>query len=202
MPRWLSSLFLALSLLGSLTAQTKPLTPQQVDTRVEKTARQMTLDEKIGQMTQIPGAPILDIQVKPRVIRKGQDGSLLWLTDPVEINRLQHLAVDKPACTSHISSDSMSSTATALSFPSRWPWPLRGIRSWSKRAQAVAAKEARADGIRWTFAPMVDIARDPRWGRIVEGAGEDPFLGAAMARSAGARFQGDDLRAPITCSRA
>ena len=197
MPRWLSSLFLALSLLGSLTAQTKPLTPQQVDTRVEKLLGQMTLDEKIGQMTQIPGAPILDIQVKPEeLIRKGQDGSLLWLTDPVEMNRLQHIAVEQTRM--HI--PILFGLDVIHGYRTIFPAPLAMAASWDPKmaeaAQAVAAKEARADGFAWTFAPMVDIARDPRWGRIVEGAGEDPFLGAAMARAQVKGFQGDDLSSP------
>ncbi len=198
MPRWLSSLFLALSLLGSLIAQTKQLTPQQVDTRVENLLGQMTLDEKIGQMTQIPGAPILDIPVKPEeLIRKGQDGSVLWLTD--------HRRDESPAA------HCRRTDANAYSDPLRLgrdPWLPDNLprsagngcvvgsedgRSWLK---AVAAKEARADGFAWTFAPMVDIARDPRWGRIVEGAGEDPFLGAAMARAQVKGFQGDDLSSP------
>jgi len=195
--RWCSALLLTLFLLGSLTAQNKPLTQQQVDTRVEKLLGQMTLDEKIGQMTQIPGAPILDIQVKPEdLIRKGQDGSLLWLTDPVEMNRLQHIAVEQTRL--HI--PILFGLDVIHGYRTIFPAPLAMAASWNPKmaeaAQAVAAKEARADGFAWTFAPMVDIARDPRWGRIVEGAGEDPFLGAAMARAQVRGFQGDDLSSP------
>ena len=197
MPRWLSSLLLALSLLGSLNAQTKPLTQQQVDTRVENLLGQMTLDEKIGQMTQIPGAPILDIPVKPEeLIRKGQDGSVLWLNDPAEMNRLQHIAVEQTRM--HI--PILFGLDVIHGYRTIFPAPLAMAASWDPKmaeaAQAVAAKEARADGFAWTFAPMVDIARDPRWGRIVEGAGEDPFLGAAMARAQVKGFQGDDLSSP------
>ena len=197
MIRWCSALLLTLFLLGSLTAQNKPLTQQQVDTRVEKLLGQMTLDEKIGQMTQIPGAPILDIQVKPEdLIRKGQDGSLLWLTDPVEMNRLQHIAVEQTRL--HI--PILFGLDVIHGYRTIFPAPLAMAASWDPKmaeaAQAVAAKEARADGFAWTFAPMVDIARDPRWGRIVEGAGEDPFLGAAMARAQVKGFQGDDLSSP------
>ena len=197
MIRWCSALLLTLFLLGSLTAQNKPLTQQQVDTRVEKLLGQMTLDEKIGQMTQIPGAPILDIQVKPEdLIRKGQDGSLLWLTDPMEMNRLQHIAVEQTRL--HI--PILFGLDVIHGYRTIFPAPLAMAASWNPKmaeaAQAVAAKEARADGFAWTFAPMVDIARDPRWGRIVEGAGEDPFLGAAMARAQVRGFQGDDLSSP------
>ena len=197
MPRWLSSLLLAFSLLGSLNAQTKPLSQQQVDTRVEKLLGQMTLDEKIGQMTQIPGAPVLDVHVAPEeLIRKGQDGSLLWLNDPVEMNRLQHIAVEQTRM--HI--PILFGFDVIHGYRTIFPAPLAMAASWDPKmaeaAQAVAAKEARADGFAWTFAPMVDIARDPRWGRIVEGAGEDPFLGAAMARAQVKGFQGDDLSSP------
>ena len=196
MPRWLSSLCLALSLLGSLTAQTKPLTQQQVDTRVEKLLGQMTLDEKIGQMTQIPGGFVMGPLKPEELIRKGQDGSVLWITDPVEMNRLQHIAVEQTRL--HI--PILFGLDVIHGYRTIFPAPLAMAASWDPKmaeaAQAVAAKEARADGFAWTFAPMVDIARDPRWGRIVEGAGEDPFLGAAMARAQVKGFQGDDLSSP------
>ncbi len=147
MPRWLSSLFLALSLLGSLTAQTKPLTPQQVDTRVEKLLGQMTLDEKIGQMTQIPGAPILDIQVKPEeLIRKGQDGSLLWLTDPVEMNRLQHIAVEQTRL--HI--PILFGLDVIHGYRTIFPAPLAMAASWDpKMAEAAQAVAAKGGSRRW-----------------------------------------------------
>jgi beta-glucosidase len=195
-PRWLSSLLLALSLLGSLNAQTKPLTQQQVDTRVEKLLGQMTLDEKIGQMTQIPGGFVSGPLKPEELIRKGQDGSVLWITDPVEINRLQHIAVEQTRL--HI--PILFGLDVIHGYRTIFPAPLAMAASWDPKmaeaAQSVAAKEARADGFAWTFAPMVDIARDPRWGRIVEGAGEDPYLGAAMARAQVKGFQGDDLSSP------
>ena len=80
------------------------------------------------------------------------------------------------------------------------PVPIAMAASWDpatiERGQAVAAREARAVGIHWTFAPMIDIARDPRWGRMIEGAGEDPFLGAAVAVAQVRGLQGDDVSAP------
>lgn len=195
--RWYSALILSISVLSPLAAKTKPLTEQQVDARVDKLLSQMTLDEKIGQMTQIPGAPVLDVQVNPEeLIRKGQDGSVLWLTDTAEMNRLQHLAVEQTRM--HI--PILFGLDVIHGYRTIFPAPLAMAASWdpnmAEAAQAVAAKEARADGFAWTFAPMVDIARDPRWGRIIEGAGEDPFLGAAMARAQVKGFQGDDLSSP------
>jgi beta-glucosidase len=195
--RWYSALILSISLLTSLSAQTKPLTQQQVDARVQKLLSQMTLDEKIGQMTQIAGAPILDLHGKPEeLIRKGQDGSVLWLNDPAEMNRLQHIAVEQTRM--HI--PILFGLDVIHGYRTIFPAPLAMAASWDPKlaeaAQTVAAKEARSDGFAWTFAPMVDIARDPRWGRIIEGAGEDPFLGAAMARAQVKGFQGDDLSSP------
>ena len=82
------------------------------------------------------------------------------------------------------------------SFRFLWDWPRRGIPSIVEKASRVAAMEASADGIRWTFSPMVDIARDARWGRMAEGAGEDPFLGSAMAAAYVRGYQGSRLDAP------
>ena len=135
--------------------------------------------------------------LKPEeLIRKGQDGSVLWINDPVEMNRLQHIAVEQTRM--HI--PILFGLDVIHGYRTIFPAPLAMAASWDPKmaeaAQAVAAKEARADGFAWTFAPMVDIARDPRWGRIVEGAGEDPFLGAAMARAQVKGFQGDDLSSP------
>ena len=123
-------------------------------------------------------------------------GSLLFQTDPAEINRLQRLTIEGnrlgiPAIFGY---DVIHGLRTIL------PVPIALAASWDpetiERGQAVAAREARAVGIPWAFAPMVDIARDPRWGRIIEGAGEDPYLGAAVAAAQVRGFQGDDLGSP------
>jgi beta-glucosidase len=190
--RWFSSLLLAFSLLTTLNAQTKPLTQQQADTRVEKLLKQMTLEEKIGQMTQLPG---YDNKLAEHVKSPGA-GSVLWINDIAEMQRLQHIAVEQTRL--HI--PLLFGLDVIHGYRTIFPAPLAMAASWDPKmaetAQAVAAKEARADGYAWTFAPMVDIARDPRWGRIVEGAGEDTFLGAAMARAQVKGFQGDDLSSP------
>ena len=114
-------------------------------------------------------------------------------TDPAEINRLQRLAVEgsRHGIPALFGFDVIHGLRTIL------PVPIAMAASWDpetiERGQAVAAREARAVGIHWTFAPMVDIARDPRWGRIVEGAGEDPYLGAAVAAAQVRGFQGERL---------
>ncbi len=121
---------------------------------------------------------------------------MLFQTDPAEINRLQRLAVEghRQGIPALFGFDVIHGLRTIF------PVPIAMAASWDleviERGQAVAAREARAVGIHWTFAPMVDIARDPRWGRIVEGAGEDPYLGAAVAVAQVRGFQGDDYGSP------
>ena len=163
-------------------------TEQQVEKRAGELLKQMTLEEKIGQMSQLfvfgPSAQI------DEAVSKGQLGSLLFVKDAAQSNRFQHLAVDKTRL--HI--PLLFGFDVIHGLRTVFPVPIAMAASWdpemAEKAQSMAAKEARAIGISWTFAPMVDIARDPRWGRIVEGAGEDPFLGAAMAGAQVRGFQG------------
>jgi beta-glucosidase len=120
----------------------------------------------------------------------------LFLTDPVVINRLQHIAVEK----SRLHIPLIFGFDVIHGFRTIFPVPIAMAASWDPSletaGQAVAAQEAHAVGINWAFAPMLDIARDPRWGRMVEGAGEDPYLGSAMAAAQVRGFQGDYLGAP------
>ncbi len=138
------------------------------------------------------------------VVRKGGAGSVLWINDSHKFNTLQKIAVEE--------SPSKIPLLFALDvihgYRTIFPVPLAMAASWdpqaAERAQAVAAKEARAAGLHWTFGPMLDIARDARWGRIVEGAGEDPCLGAAMAAAQVRGFQGPYLGAPdhvVACAK-
>src|SRR5487761_50972 len=142
----------------------------------------MTLEEKIGQMSQIALNETKDISPDERILN-GQVGSFLFVTDPYEINRLQHVAVDK----SRLHIPLIFGFDVIHGFRTIYPVPLAMAASWDpamvEHVQTMAAREASAVGINWTFAPMLDIARDPRWGRIMEGAGEDPFLGARMAEA-------------------
>src|SRR5688572_9973781 len=157
----------------------------------------MTLDEKIGQLNQLF---FLSQLMKPEMmepdIREGKVGSLLFVTDPVLINRFQKVAVEQ----SRLKIPLLFGFDVIHGFRTVFPVPLAMASSWDpamvERAQTIAAREARAAGVRWTFAPMVDIARDPRWGRIVEGAGEDPYLGAKMSAAQVRGFQGSDPSAP------
>ncbi len=176
----------------------------EVEVRVEALMGRMSLEEKIGQLTQIAGAPFFPGPKPEEVIRKGRAGSVLWLNDSKQFNALQKIAIEE--------SPSKIPLLFALDvihgYHTIFPVPLAMASSWdpsvAERAQTIAAKEARAAGLHWTFGPMLDIARDARWGRIVEGAGEDPFLGAAMAAAQVRGFQGSSLSAPdriLACAK-
>ncbi len=182
-------------LVGNLPAQTKPMSPAEAHSRAELLLKQMTIDEKVGQMNQSAGIVIPGLGTgKPdELITQGKVGSVLWLIDVKEINRLQHLAVEK----SRLHIPILFAFDVIHGYRTVFPVPLAMASSWDpgveEAAQHLAGQDARAAGILWTFTPMVDIARDARWGRIVEGAGEDPYLGAAMARAQVRGFQGDAI---------
>jgi len=157
----------------------------------------MTLEEKIAQLAQLPGFPIPEFKEQAgepeEIARKYGAGSVLWVSDPKEINRWQHIAVDQ----SRLHIPILFGLDVIHGYHTIFPAPIAMASSWDTKmveaAQTIAAREARAAGIAWTFGPMVDIARDARWGRMVEGAGEDPYLGAAMARAQVLGFQGHEL---------
>lgn len=170
---------------------------------------QMTLEEKVAQLSQLPGFPLPEFGEElnstiEEVIRKYGAGSVLWVSDPKEINRLQHIAIDE----SRLHIPILFGLDVISGYHTIFPAPIAMASSWDPKlveaAQAVAAREARAAGIAWTFSPMVDIARDARWGRMVEGAGEDPYLGAAMARAQVLGFQGAEIGGPdhiLACAK-
>jgi beta-glucosidase len=182
---------LSLTVIGLLltAAQAQsPTSPNDTD-RANALLMQMTTEEKIGQLNQpfylklpIPGVKPDPVPYEVRV-RRGEVGSFLFLTDPQEINRLQKIAMTEQRL--HI--PILFGFDVIHGFDTEFPVPLAMAASWdpsvAEQAQGIAAEEAAHAGLRWSFAPMLDIARDPRWGRISEGAGEDPFLGAAMGGS-------------------
>jgi beta-glucosidase len=185
----------------ALAAQLSLLSSAQVSPKASDLLRQMTLEEKIAQLSQLPGIPIEEFKEQvgtppEEIARKYGAGSVLWVSNPKEINRWQHIAVDE----SRLHIPILFGLDVIHGYHTIFPSPIAMASSWDPKmvegAQAVAAKEARAAGIAWTFGPMVDIARDARWGRMVEGAGEDPYLGAAMARAQVLGFQGPQLGAP------
>jgi len=155
----------------------------------------MTVEEKAGQLNQAAGIRLPGVsEAGPHdAIRKGQAGSVLWLTGAEEINRLQRIAMEE----SRLRIPLLVGFDVVHGYRTTFPVPLAMAASWDpsvhEQAQRVAAEDARAAGVNWTFAPMVDISRDARWGRIVEGAGEDPHLGSAMAQAQIRGFHGPAL---------
>jgi beta-glucosidase len=160
----------------------------KIEGRVNDLLAQMTLEEKVGQMVQINIGQLEPGEGEAR-IRRGQVGSVLSFYGAAEINHLQRIAVEQ----SRLGIPLLIGNDVIHGYRTIFPIPLAESCTWDPElvgeAARVAAEEASADGTDWTFAPMVDICRDPRWGRIAEGAGEDPFLGAAMARARVRGFQ-------------
>ncbi|MGC9348448.1 MAG: glycoside hydrolase family 3 N-terminal domain-containing protein, partial [Anaerolineae bacterium] len=159
--------------------------------RVEELLGKMTLEEKVGQMNQVsPNWRAGDLREE---IRAGHIGSILNVWDVEEINDLQRIAVEE----TRLGIPLIVGTDVIHGYRTIFPIPLGESCCWDpelqERASRAAADEAAASGTDWIFAPMVDIARDPRWGRIAEGAGEDPFLGCALARARVRGFQAKGL---------
>jgi len=177
-----------------------PVSSVAIDKKVDELLRQMTLDEKIGQMSQL----FWDKTLTDDRIKRGELGSYLFLTDPHEINRVQHVAVEQ----SRLHIPLLIGFDVIHGFHIIFPVGLAQAASWDpelvEEIQSAAAEEAAANGINWAFAPMVDIARDARWGRIVEGSGEDPYLGSIMAAARVRGFQGPAIGTPghlIACAK-
>jgi len=177
--------------------KTSRLESASIDRRVDDLLAQMTIEEKVGQLNQLfYFTQFMKPEMVEPGIREGKIGSLLFVTDPAVINRFQKVAVEN----SRLKIPLLFGFDVIHGFRTIFPVPLAMASSWDpalvEQAQEIAAREASAVGVRWTFAPMVDIARDPRWGRIVEGAGEDPFLGSRMAAAQVRGFQGQDPTSP------
>lgn len=170
-----------------------------VEQKIEALLRQMTLEEKIGQMTQFAGEwDVTGSTVRASYlddIRKGHVGSVLNAYTPEFTRKLQKVAVEETRL--HI--PLLFGYDVIHGHRTIFPIPLAEACSWDlavmERSARIAATEAAADGLHWTFAPMVDVARDPRWGRIAEGAGEDPYLGSLIAAARVRGFQGVNLAA-------
>lgn len=161
-------------------------------TRLASLLARMTLREKIGQLCQANGTA----DEHKALVRQGRIGSLLNGGDVATVNEFQRIAVAE----SRLGIPLLFGRDVIHGFRTIFPIPLGQAATWNpgivQQAARVAGREAAATGIRWTFAPMVDVARDPRWGRIAEGAGEDPFLASALGVAMVRGFQGDDLGEP------
>lgn len=171
----------------------------RVERKVDALLHQMTLAEKVGQLVQYsagqPTGPGTGRTDYDDMIRKGEVGALFNITTARQVNAYQHIAVDQFRL--HI--PLLFGLDVIHGFRTEFPIPLGLASTWDpelvERTSRVAAREASASGIRWTFSPMVDIARDARWGRMAEGAGEDPYLGALMASAYVRGYQGRRLDA-------
>nr|WP_245967249.1 beta-glucosidase BglX [Ulvibacterium marinum] len=181
-----------------LVAQEPKSIPQ-----VEELLQKMTLDEKIGQLNLLtPGGGIATGSVVSKnveaKIKVGQVGGLFGISGPEKMRKAQDLAIQN----TRLKIPLLFGSDVIHGYKTTFPIPLGLSCSWNmeliENSARIAATEATADGINWNFSPMVDIARDPRWGRIAEGAGEDPYLGSAIARAIVKGYQGNDLADPKT----
>jgi len=189
-----------LSPVSSSTSQSN-----DVESRVNALLAKMSFEEKLGQLQQLDGEG--NGNYRPEhldLVRKGLLGSTLNVRGAGRTNQLQRVAVEE----SRLKIPLIFGFDVIHGYRTIFPIPLGESASWDpatvEKGASVAAAEARASGVHWTFAPMVDIARDPRWGRIAEGAGEDTFLGMAMARARVRGFQGTDYSAQdkvVACAK-
>ena len=181
---------LAASLMGCGQPQDKNT---EIENKVETLLHKMTLEEKLGQMNQLSPWDFEDLTKR---VRKGEVGSILNVVNPEEVNKIQKIAVEE----SRLGIPLIVSRDVIHGYKTIFPIPLGQAATFNpevvKEGARVAAIEASADGIRWTFAPMIDVARDPRWGRIAESCGEDPYLNAVMGTAMIKGYQGDSLNDP------
>ncbi len=186
------------------------LTTPAAEARIAHLIAQMTVEEKAGQLNQVsgrfafgPNAQQLQLDEEVQ-IRAGRVGSMLNVFDPKRIRALQKVAVEE----SRLRIPVLFGLDVIHGFHTIFPVPIGLATSWDpalvERVSRWSARETSSQGIRWTFSPMIDIARDARWGRIVEGAGEDPYLGAAIARAYVRGYQGarlDDPASILACAK-
>ena len=176
------------------------LSEPAIEKKIDELLHKMTLEEKVGQLVQYtagqPTGPGTGRTDYDDMIRKGEVGALFNVTTARQVNAFQHVALEQ----SRLHIPLIFGLDVIHGFKTEFPIPLGLSSSWNpdliQQTARVAAQEASASGIRWTFSPMVDIARDTRWGRITEGSGEDPYLGSVIARAYVRGYQGTRLDLP------
>lgn len=195
------------SLLGAslLLQGGSPGSRSDIDARIDELLARMTIEEKFGQLQQLDGHA--DGRYRPEhldLVRNGLLGSTLNVRGAENVNHMQRVAMEE----SRLRIPLIFAFDVIHGYRTVFPIPLGETASWDpeavEQAAAIAAAEARAAGLHWTFAPMVDVARDARWGRIAEGSGEDPYLGSVMAGARVRGFQGDDYSRPdkvLACAK-
>lgn len=198
--------FLAACSSPKVATETHASTKTEKDIFIDNLIAKMTLGEKVGQLNTVVGdlfytGPTTRTQESPRFdesIRKGELTGIFNIHGAKYINRLQKIAVEE----SRLKIPLLIGADIIHGFKTVMPQPLAEAASWDmktiEQSARVAARESAAAGISWVFAPMVDISRDPRWGRVSEGAGEDPFLGSRIAEARVRGFQGNNLSDPTT----
>ena len=193
--------------LGSITAQTKPVASAVIlDKKVTSLLKKMTLEEKVGQLNQYNGfwdvtgpAPVGGTaEQKYENIKKGLVGSMLTVRGVKEVKAVQKIAVEQ----TRLGIPLIIGFDVIHGYKTLSPIPLAEAASWDLKAieksAEIAASEAAASGINWTFGPMMDISKDARWGRVMEGAGEDSYLGSKVAIARVKGFQGDNtFKSPL-----
>jgi len=170
----------------------------ETDERVAELLARMTLAEKIGQMNQVHAGDMDAVKELGEDLREGRIGSIINQVDVDAVNELQRIAVEE----SRLGIPLLVGRDVIHGFKTVMPIPLGQAATWNpevvRQGASVAAREAATSGVNWTFAPMIDVTRDPRWGRIAESPGEDPYLASELAVAMVKGFQGDDLSAPGT----
>lgn len=188
------NLLYAVALAASLVGCGQPQDNNtEIENKVEALLQKMTIEEKLGQMNQLSPWDFEELAAR---VRKGEVGSILNVVNPEEINKIQKIAVEE----SRLGIPILVSRDVIHGYKTIFPIPLGQAATFNPQiaedGARVAAIEASADGIRWTFAPMIDISRDPRWGRIAESCGEDPYLSSVMGAAMIKGYQGDSLNDP------
>lgn len=185
------------SFSSSSAQQKKTNSDQQMNIFIKDLLSKMTLEEKIGQLNLLTGGEattgsVVSTDVESK-IKKGQVGGMFSLTTPARIRKAQEIAVTQTRLKIPI----IFGQDVIHGYKTTFPIPLALSCTWDlaliEKTARIAAVEATADGLNWTFSPMVDISRDPRWGRISEGSGEDTYLGSEIGKAMVKGYQGDDL---------
>ncbi|MCX6228409.1 MAG: beta-glucosidase BglX [Bacteroidia bacterium] len=194
----LKALFLSVAVAFSISMTAQPKADLKMDQFVRTLMGKMTLDEKIGQLHLPVAADVVTGQANSsetaKFIRQGRVGGILNIKTAAKIHTIQKVAVEE----SRLKIPLMFGLDVIHGYQTMFPIPLALSCSWDlkliEQSARIAAQEASADGQCWTFSPMVDISRDPRWGRVSEGSGEDPYLGSLIAKAMINGYQGDDLK--------
>jgi beta-glucosidase len=195
-----SIVFLVLVFLAGRSALPQQPASDAIEHHIDSLLKQMTLEEKVGQLAQYTSNTPQNLEL----VRQGKVGSLFNVLGAADVNAAQKIAVEQ----SRLKIPLIFGLDVIHGYRTVFPVPIASAGSFDpeliEQAERVAAKEATAAGIKWTFAPMVDISRDPRWGRMVEGAGEDPYLGSVVGAARVRGFQGKSLADPqsvVACTK-